>query len=170
MFGSRFGSHAICFLHSEVNLSCLRASRRLHTLFLYTSPSDSLISGGNFALHTISLLTSWDRFFMFSSKSGYTLYFDSERIFPPCNLVLFLKFLPLSPMLTPKFTSDYQKRGAATQHCQWGMKVRLPQPIFFFVRADREQRDIVSVLPCSPQKDNADLEKYNSSRRSTRYP
>ena len=33
---------------------------------------------------------------------------------------------------------------------------------FLFVQADREHRDNVSVLPCSPQKDNADLEKYNS--------
>ena len=33
---------------------------------------------------------------------------------------------------------------------------------FFLVRADWEHRDNVSVLPCSPEKDNADLEKYNS--------
>ena len=34
-------------------------------------------------------------------------------------------------------------------------------PMNFHVRADREPRDHVSVLPCSPRKDNADLEKYN---------
>ena len=39
--------------------------------------------------------------------------------------------------------------------------VGLPQPIFFFVQADREHRDIVSVLPYSPQKENTDLERYN---------
>ena len=33
---------------------------------------------------------------------------------------------------------------------------------FCFVQADREYRDNVSVLPCSPRKSNADLEKYNS--------
>ena len=26
-------------------------------------------------------------------------------------------------MLTPKPALDYQKRGAGTQHCQWGMKL-----------------------------------------------
>ena len=31
----------------------------------------------------------------------------------------------------------------------------------FLVQADREHRDIVSVLTCSLRKDNADLEKYN---------
>lgn len=31
----------------------------------------------------------------------------------------------------------------------------------FFVRADREHQDNISVLPCSPRKENADLEKYN---------
>lgn len=42
--------------------------------------------------------------------------------------------------------------------------VGLPSPIhFFFVQADQEHRDIASVLPCSPQKDNADLEKYDRS-------
>ena len=34
---------------------------------------------------------------------------------------------------------------------------------FFFVQADLEHRDNVSVLPCPPRKDNADLEKYNSA-------
>ena len=34
---------------------------------------------------------------------------------------------------------------------------------FFFVQADREHRDNASVLPCSPQKDNADLEKYKQT-------
>lgn len=33
---------------------------------------------------------------------------------------------------------------------------------FFFVQADREQRDNVSGLPCSSQKDSIDLEKYDS--------
>ena len=33
---------------------------------------------------------------------------------------------------------------------------------FFFVQADREHQDNVSVLPCSPREDKADLEKYNS--------
>ena len=32
---------------------------------------------------------------------------------------------------------------------------------FFFLQADREHRDIVSVLLCSPGKKIADLEKYN---------
>ena len=41
---------------------------------------------------------------MFSSNSGYTPYFDSERIFPPCKLILFLDLLLLSAMLTPKST------------------------------------------------------------------
>ena len=99
-FGSRFGSHIICFVHSEVNSSCLKSKFSLHTLFLYTSPSDPFISGGNLALHTIFLCTSWDRFFILSSSSGYTPYFDIERIFPPCNLVLFLNLLPSSSMLT----------------------------------------------------------------------
>ena len=35
---------------------------------------------------------------------------------------------------------------------------------FLFAQADREHRDIVSVLPCSPRKDKTDLEKYNSDR------
>ena len=35
----------------------------------------------------------------------------------------------------------------------------------FFVQADREHRDIVSVLPCSPEKNNADLEEYNRGNR-----
>ena len=60
---------------------------------------------------------------MFGSSSDYTPYFDSERIFPHCNLVLFLNYLSLSAMLTPKSALDYQRRGAATQHCQWGMKL-----------------------------------------------
>lgn len=34
---------------------------------------------------------------------------------------------------------------------------------FHFVGVDRERRDIVSVLLCSPRLDNADLEKYNRS-------
>ena len=32
---------------------------------------------------------------------------------------------------------------------------------YFFVQADREHLDNVSVLPCSLQKDKTDLEKYN---------
>ena len=32
----------------------------------------------------------------------------------------------------------------------------------FLVQAGREHRDNVPVFPCSPKKDNADLEKYNS--------
>ena len=31
-----------------------------------------------------------------------------------------------------------------------------------FVQADREHRDNVSVLPCSSQQENADLEKFKS--------
>ena len=33
--------------------------------------------------------------------------------------------------------------------------------LYFLVQADREHRDNVLVLPCSPRNDNADLEKYN---------
>ena len=33
---------------------------------------------------------------------------------------------------------------------------------YLLIQADREHRDIVSVLPCSPRKGNADLERYNS--------
>lgn len=35
---------------------------------------------------------------------------------------------------------------------------------FLFVLADREHQNIVSMLPCFPQKNNADPEKYNSVR------
>ena len=39
----------------------------------------------------------------------------------------------------------------------------------FIVQAGREHQDIVSVLPCSPRKDNADLEKYNRFTESPEY-
>ena len=35
---------------------------------------------------------------------------------------------------------------------------------YYFFQADREHRDNVLVLPCSPQKDKTDLEKYNRWR------
>ena len=35
---------------------------------------------------------------------------------------------------------------------------------FLLAQADWEHRDIFSVLPCSPRKDNADPEKYNRHR------
>ena len=39
---------------------------------------------------------------------------------------------------------------------------------FLFVQADREHRVNVSVLPCSPQKTNVDLEKYNRVQKKLR--
>ena len=39
---------------------------------------------------------------------------------------------------------------------------------FSFVQAHREHRDSVSVLPCSPRKDNADLENYNRVQKKLR--
>ena len=39
--------------------------------------------------------------------------------------------------------------------------VRLPQPNISLFKQIASTETIVSVLPCSPQKNNADLEKYN---------
>ena len=41
-----------------------------------------------------------------------------------------------------------------------------PAP-YFSVQADREYRDNISVLPCSPRNNKTDLEKYNNSRFRT---
>ncbi len=41
--------------------------------------------------------------------------------------------------------------------------VGLPQPICFLFKQIGSTETNVSVLPCFPQKDNADLEKYNST-------
>ena len=45
------------------------------------------------------------------------------------------------------------------------MELRFVSPAhYFFVQTDREHRDTVSVLTCSPQKEKTDQEKYNRIR------
>ena len=43
--------------------------------------------------------------------------------------------------------------ASISQRDLWARMVRLPYPKIFFVQADLEHRDIVSVLPCFPQKE-----------------
>ena len=77
--------------------------------------------------------------------------------------------VPLLPASTNSTPHPHTRRHRSTclEFCCCSVKwscdgwVRTSPAPYTFVQPDREHRDTVSVLPCSPRKEKTDLEKYN---------